>query len=184
MDRIIETERLRLRPLRDDDARDIALLINTYDIAKNLARVPFPYALADAEEFLRWLKTCKGQSRFSAICLRSSGDGLQGIISYEWNETKQDVEMGYWLVKDQWGKGLMSEAAKAMVSHAFEVAGVNDMMSCYFNENPASGKVLRRVGFETVGACLQISKAQGKEVPVTNMRLTRERWLGKISVKS
>ncbi len=184
MDRIIETERLRLRPLRDNDASDIAVLINNYDIAKNLARVPFPYALADAEEFLRWLKTCKGQSRFSAICLKNSSDGLQGIISYEWHDKKQDVELGYWLVKDLWGKGLMSEAAKAMVDHAFEIARVNVMVSCYFNENPASGKVLRHAGFEVVGTCLQMSKAQGREVPVTNMRLTRERWLGKISVKS
>ena len=176
MDRIIETGRLLLRPLRDDDAITIATLINDYEISKNLARVPFPYTLADAGEFLAWLKTCTMQSRFSAICLKDSGDSLQGIISYEWSEAKQNAELGYWLVKDHWGKGLMSEAARAMVNHAFGVAGVDVIVSCYFDENPASGKVLRNAGFKTVGACLQMSKAQGREVPVTNMRLTRERW--------
>ena len=178
MDRIIETARLRLRPLRDDDATVIAMLINDCEISKNLARVPFPYTVADAGEFLAWLKTCSVQSRFSAICLEDSNQPLQGIISYEWNESKQNAELGYWLVQDHWGKGLMSEAARAMVNHAFTVARVDVIVSCHFDENPASGKVLRNAGFEVVGACLQMSTAQGKEVPVTHMRLIRERWMG------
>ncbi len=177
MDRIIETRRLRLRPLRNDDASAIAKLINDYEISKNLARVPFPYTIADADEFLGWVKNSTLKSRFSAICLAATRDQLMGAISYEWNEGKQNAELGYWLVKDFWGKGLMSEAARAMVNHAFTVANIDVLVSCYFDENPASGKVLLNAGFEAVGTCQQMSKAQAKEVPATSMRLTRERWL-------
>jgi RimJ/RimL family protein N-acetyltransferase len=179
MDRIIETERLSLRPLRDSDAEAIATLIDDYEISKNLARVPYPYHRSDAEEFLDFVKTCTVKSRFSAICLKESPDTFQGCISYEWHEEKQDAELGYWLVQPMWGKGFMSEAAIATVNHAFGAAGIEKLVSCYFDSNPASGKVLRKAGFDVVGPCMQFAKAQNKEVPVTNMVLTREVWAKK-----
>jgi RimJ/RimL family protein N-acetyltransferase len=179
MNRIIETERLLLRPLRDDDAEAIMALINDFDISKNLARVPYPYHRSDADEFLSWVKDCTLKSRFSAICLREKPQTLQGCISYEWHEGKQNAELGYWLSKPLWGKGLMSQAAIATVDHAFEVAGINTLASCYFDENPASGKVLQHAGFQMVGACTQFSKAQQRNVAVTNMELTRSTWRNK-----
>jgi [ribosomal protein S5]-alanine N-acetyltransferase len=157
----------------------IAALIDDYEISKNLARVPFPYHRSDAEEFLEWVKTCTVKSRFSAICLKEAPDAVQGCISYEWNEKKQDAELGYWLVKPLWGKGFMSEAATAMVDHAFTIAGIEKLVTCYFDSNPASGKVLRRAGFDVVGPCMQFAKAQNKEVPVTNMVLARDVWANK-----
>lgn len=177
MDSIIETSRLRLRPLVAEDAAAITALINDYEISRNLARVPYPYTLDDGHEYLRWATSFTEKSRFSAICLVQQPDALQGIISYEWNEGKQNVELGYWLAQPLWGQGLMAEAAIATVSHAFTVAGIDLMVSCYFNENPASGRVLSKAGFESAGACTGYSKAQGRDVPVTNMRLDRQRWL-------
>jgi RimJ/RimL family protein N-acetyltransferase len=176
MNRTIETPRLILRPVMPSDAEAIAVKINDFDIAKNLARVPHPYTLADAHSFLDWLAGCKTLSAFRVIALRSSPEQLAGLISYEWAASKQNVELGYWLVKERWGFGYMSEAAQAMVQHAFDVAGVDEMVSCYFDSNPASGKVLRRAGFESVGACTAYALALGRDVPVTNMRLTRARW--------
>jgi RimJ/RimL family protein N-acetyltransferase len=177
MDRIIETKRLVLRPFRNDDAADIVAKINTYEIASKLARVPFPYALSDAETFLGWVSEAKVKTRYSAICLKDGSDTLQGAISYEWNDEKADAEFGYWLVKPLWGQGIMTEAAHAMVDHAFTVAGLDRLKSCYFDENPASGIVLRRAGFEVVKPCMQFSKAQNREVPVTLMEMSRARWL-------
>jgi RimJ/RimL family protein N-acetyltransferase len=176
MDRVIETARLSLRPLRDSDVDAIATLIDDYEISKNLARVPFPYHRSDAEEFLSWVKSCTMKSRFSAICLKGELASFNGCISYEWNDEKQNAELGYWLVKPLWGRGLMSEAAVAMVNHAFEVAKVDTLVSCFFDSNPASGKVLMRAGFDVVGPCTHFSKAQNREVSVTNMKLTRDAW--------
>jgi [ribosomal protein S5]-alanine N-acetyltransferase len=178
MQRIIETARLLLRIPQDDDAAAITALINDFEVSKNLARVPYPYALSDAEEFLGWAKDLNDKSRFSAITLKLQPSILNGMISYEWNSEKQNAELGYWLAKPLWRQGLMSEAAQAMVNHAFQVAGVDSIVSCYFIENPASGKVLARAGLVEVGHCTQFSKAQGKEVPVVNMQLTRTRWDG------
>jgi [ribosomal protein S5]-alanine N-acetyltransferase len=173
---VIETERLILRPLQADDAEMIVDLVGDYEISKNLARVPHPYHLSDAHDFLQWVKDAPEPSAFRAICVRPDRRSLQGIISYEWAQAKQNAEIGYWLAKPLWGQGVMTEAARAMVRHAFARKGLDTIVSCYFNSNPASGKVLIRAGFEVAGPCTAFSKAQGRNVDVTNVRLTRERW--------
>jgi RimJ/RimL family protein N-acetyltransferase len=176
MNDVIKTERLVLRPLRDDDAMQIVSALDDFNICRNLARVPWPYHRSDALEFLEFVASCDKRSRFSAICPRDRPDTLQGIISYEWSDEKQNAEIGYWLSREIWGKGLMTEAARAMVAHAFTVSDLPLLVSCYFNDNPASGHVLRKAGFTEVGACNRFSKAQGKEVAVTNVRLERSNW--------
>ncbi len=179
MNRIIETERLVLRPVQRSDGPEIAAKINNYEISKNLARVPFPYTLDDAETFLEWADGLDYRSAFRVISLKTSPNELLGIISYDWMEDKQSAELGYWLVQEQWGKGLMTEAAKAMVELAFTDSDLESLGSCFFNENPASGKVLAHAGFETTGTCSQFSKARGDEVPVTTVQLLRCDWLNK-----
>jgi RimJ/RimL family protein N-acetyltransferase len=179
MDDVVETERLLLRPLRLSDAEAIAEKINNFDISKNLARVPFPYTMADAEEFLDWALALDQRSAFRVISLRSGTSGLIGLISYDWVEARQNAELGYWLVQPHWGKGLMTEAAIAMVDHAFSNAAINVLSSCYFEENPASGHVLRKAGFVAGGPCTHFSRSRNAEVPVITMRLDRQTWAHK-----
>jgi RimJ/RimL family protein N-acetyltransferase len=179
MDRIIETERLLLRPLHKDDGPEIAFKIDNFEISKNLARVPFPYHLSDAEDFLEWASSLDHRSAFRVIALKQQPETLIGIISYDWNEDKNQSELGYWLVQEHWGQGLMTEAARAMVKLAFTESGLTGLSSCYFNENPASGKVLARAGFVRTGTCSQFSKARGQDVAVTTVALTRDDWLNK-----
>lgn len=176
MDGMIETERLQLRPLRTIDARAIAEKIDSYEISKNLARVPYPYHLSDAEEFLEWALQLDDRSAFRAISLKQHPDDLIGLISFDWMEAKQQAELGYWLVQKHWGKGLMTEAVCAMVEFAFTHANLESLSSCYFNENPASGKVLARAGFTATGQCNNFSKARGENVPVITMFLSRKTW--------
>lgn len=179
MDLVDKTERLLLRPLKFSDAHAIAEKIDKYTISKNLARVPYPYHLSDAEEFLAWALQLDHRSAFRVISLKAQPDELIGLISYDWMEDRQKSDLGYWLVQEHWGKGLMTEAARAMVELAFTKSGLDSLSSCYFNENPASGKVLSHAGFEIMSQCTQFSKARGEEVPVTMVKLTRETWLNK-----
>jgi [ribosomal protein S5]-alanine N-acetyltransferase len=179
MDGIMETARLLLRPLSRNDGPAIAEKIDSYEISKNLARVPYPYHLSDAEDFLDWALKLDHRSAFRAISLKQHPDELIGLISYDWVEATQKAELGYWLVRQHWGKGLMTEAARAMVELAFTHSNLENLSSCYFNENPASGKVLAHAGFEVTGNCTQFSKARGEDVPVTTMFLSRETWRNK-----
>ena len=173
----IETRRLLLRPLRDDDAQTLVDELNNFAIACNTAHIPKPYHRSDALEFLDFAKAGNERSRISGVEEKARSGQLIGIISYEWSEAKGDAELGYWLSQSVWGRGFGSEAALRMVEDAFADAGHVTLAACYHNDNPASARILTKVGFEIVGSCTSFSKAQGKDVPVTNMRLTRERWL-------
>jgi RimJ/RimL family protein N-acetyltransferase len=175
----LETERLLLRRLSPDDGPEIAVKIDNYAISKNLARVPFPYHLSDAEEFLDWAFSLDHRSAFRVIALKHQPAVLIGLISYDWMEDKQQAELGYWLVPEHWGKGFMTEAAHAMVELAFTVSGLDELGSCFFDENPASGKVLAHAGFVVAGHCAHYSKARGADVPVTTVHLSREMWRNK-----
>jgi RimJ/RimL family protein N-acetyltransferase len=179
MNRNIETERLLLRPLHKNDGPAIAAKIDNFEISKNLARVPFPYHLSDAEDFLDWAASLDHRSAFRVIALKHEPETLIGIISYDWNENKKQSELGYWLVQEHWGQGLMTEAARAMVRLAFTVSDLTGLSSCYFNENPASGKVLEHAGFVQIGTCSQFSRSRGHEVAVTTVELKRDDWLNK-----
>ena len=172
----IETARLLLRPLLAEDLDTLVMAINNYAIAKNLARVPFPYHQSDAESFFEFASGLGQRSFVAAICFHASPQEMVGIISYEFSAETNDAEMGYWLAEAHWGKGIMKEAARAMVDHAFDVAGHEILVSAYHDDNPVSGKVLRRVGFINAGSTRHFAKAQALEVSVTLMRLTRARW--------
>lgn len=172
----LETTRLLLRPLRHDDAETLVRELNNFAIARNTARIPHPYHRDDAEDFLRFSATANDRSRIAGIVEKAKAGRLIGVISYEWSAEKDNAELGYWLSQDVWGRGLGSEAALAMVGDAFAGASHRALVACYHNDNPASGRILEKLGFETVGACSSFSKAQGREVPVTNLRLTRSRW--------
>ena len=177
MDTVIITKRLTLRPLRDEDAAAIFKSLNDYDVSRNLARVPYPYLLSDAQVFIDWTRSLDHRSAMRALCLSQSPDVLFGIMSYEYSADQQDAELGYWLAKSMWNKGFGKEAASAMVDHAFNVSGAEKLVSGFFKDNPVSGKILSGVGFEPIADSTQFSKAQGHEVPISKMQLTRERWL-------
>ncbi len=170
------TERLLLRPLKLDDAKAIVQEINKFEIARNLARVPYPYERKHADEFITWANGVDRKSSICAVAWAATPSALIGIVSYEWNETKQDAELGYWYAESVWGKGVATEAATALVRHAFESAGHPKLVSCYHDDNDASRRVLEKVGFTAVMKCNHFSVAQNREVPTTNMALTRTAW--------
>jgi RimJ/RimL family protein N-acetyltransferase len=172
----ITTERLLLRPLHQDDAATIAREINHFDIARNLARVPFPYELRHAGEFISWTATLDEKSAVCAVEEKTNPGLLIGVCSFEWSAAKQDAEFGYWYARHVWGKGYATEAATAVVRHAFEQACLAKLVSCCHNDNDASRRVLEKVGFQAMRQCTNFSIAQNREVAVTTMYLTRENW--------
>lgn len=176
---ILETQRLLLRRTEMDDAPTFVSELNNYNIVRNTARVPFPYHHDDALEFLQFADGMNERSCVAAVELKSHPGKLVGVVSYEWSGEKQDAELGYWFSERVWGQGIGTEAASAMVEHAFGVNGHQKIVACYHNDNPASGRILSKLGFVRSGACTSFSKAQGKDVAVTNMQLLRRNWHNK-----
>jgi RimJ/RimL family protein N-acetyltransferase len=179
MPETLETARLILRPLRESDADVLVRELNDFAIARNTARIPHPYHRSDALEFLEFAGVPPARSRIAGVEEKSAPGQLIGVISYEWQEEKDDAELGYWYSQAVWGRGIGSEAARAMVDDAFAGQGHERLVACYHNDNAASARILAKLGFEVVGPCSSYSKAQGKEVPVTNLGLSRARWLAR-----
>ncbi len=151
----IETERLRLRPLRADDAERMALIANDKRIARNLTHVfPHPYTLADAESFLA---APAGLAIDARQAVGSLDAGLIGVIGADAGsgENGDVLSFGYWLAAEAWGHGLATEAAGAFLADLASALQPRRFEALVYGWNPASGRVLEKLGFVLEGRCVQ-----------------------------
>ena len=172
----IETSRLLLRPLRDDDAIAMAQALNNINVSRNLARVQHPYGMADAEDFIIRQRGFDPRSVICAITFRAAPDELIGMVAYEYGLSEDGVVFGYWLRECCWHMGLMSEAAAALVQFAFAEGGVEVLKSGHHTANPNSGRILRKLGFAETSREMSFGLAQGREVATIRFNLTSDAW--------
>jgi RimJ/RimL family protein N-acetyltransferase len=169
---VLETERLILRAPRLGDAKAVATLANDRRIAENTARLPHPYRLADAQEFIALVNQSANETAF-VITLRSGavigGCGLMTPVD-------DSTEIGYWLGVRHWGKGYATEAVRAMIDYAFTDLDCEALQSAARVTNAASRRVLEKCGFQWTGAGLLRSRALNSSVPVDRFRLDRGLW--------
>lgn len=172
----IETERLVLRPPGEADVPRIARLANNRAIAEMLARLPHPYDEDHARAWVsRVARMGSGTAAFAIGC-KAEGGGFIGACGYDTVLTGEP-NLGYWLGQPYWGQGYASEAAAAVVRHAFDIAGLDYLGSGCRPDNPASRRVLEKIGFRSSGRKAMFFVNVGREVEVETFRLTREQWL-------
>ena len=174
----IRTRRLFLRPAWAEDARAVHAAVASWDIAKHLARVPWPYTLADAEAFVGGRVLAPGETSF-LIFARTPGDPmLVGSIGFG---RGPEAELGYWIAYDHWDCGYATEAGQAVLALAFEGLRLPALTAAHFTDNPASGAVLRKLGFRETGEVAhRPCRARGDDVPAVEYRLTRDAWSGRL----
>jgi RimJ/RimL family protein N-acetyltransferase len=167
------TERLLLRPAWSEDAPAIAHVAGDEAVARNLARLPFPYALADAEAFIASQRgrICPAQLIFR----RTHGaPQLIGCISLGPDE-RGTQQLGYWIAPRYWGLGYATEAGRAVVAMARDALRLKRIEAGHFLDNPGSGRVLRKLGFRPTGeVVMQRSLARTGEVPALRYALELE----------
>ena len=173
----IRTQRLLLRPPWPEDAPAIASALAERDMAINLARVPHPYTLADAETFIASFEEAEPQPTFVILTREAEGTALAGCIGLFRAEETQAWELGYWVAKPWWGRGYATEAGRAVLDLGFLGLRLPRLVAGHFVENPASGRVLEKLGFEPTGEGLRHCLARDCNVPCRNVALTREGWL-------
>jgi RimJ/RimL family protein N-acetyltransferase len=168
---VLETERLALRAPRAEDAKAIALLANDLRIAQNTLRVPHPYSLADAESFIATANSDDGERVF----LITRGATVLGTCGLAKLDGAQP-EIGYWLGVAFWGQGYATEAARALIDHAFGDLGYDTLAGGARVSNPASRRVLEKCGFQWSGVGLYRIRALASSAPVDRFRLDRRLW--------
>ena len=162
----LKTERLTLRGLTSDDAVDIGALANDWDIARRMTRLPHPYGIEDARFYLREIAPNE-----VALGITYDGRALLGIAGLVPHATDETAELGYWLGRPHWGKGIATEAARAIVEYGFEELRLPALTSGCFVDNVPSWQVLTKLGFVEVGRSEHPCLAAGRKLPFIEMKL-------------
>ena len=141
-----------MRGLRLDDARRIQELAGDRTIAENTLRIPHPYEDGMAERWIRQQRERyrEGRDVTFAIVPRS-GKRLIGMIGLVITDKHSRGELGYWIGKPYWNRGYATEAAEAVLRYGFETLQLNRICAFHFGRNPASGRVLEKVGMTYEG---------------------------------
>lgn len=181
---VLETQRLRLRAFASTDAKRVQLLAGDARVAATTALIPHPYLDGLAES---WISSHKNAFREGAVMVwaidwkaearSAAGDLLVGCISFSFSQVNRRAELGYWIGVEYWNKGIGTEAAAACAKCAFSLPGFNKITSCHMAENPASGRIMQKIGMVQEGYFPQHLWKNGRLVDMVYYGLTRERFL-------
>ena len=163
------TPRLLLRPGFPEDAPALAAAISDKAIVRNLATAPWPYRMRDAEAFL----ASPRDPILPSLLIFERTEGAPRLVGAcgLGRRPSGAVEMGYWIARGFWGQGFATEACVALVEMA-RALGLCSLEGSHFVDNPASSRVLEKLGFEALGIIApRMSCARGAEVPARLMRL-------------
>jgi RimJ/RimL family protein N-acetyltransferase len=156
------SERLFLRPAWPEDQAAIYAGIADEGIVRNLAQAPWPYTTDAAREFAE-REQDQRYPHFMVTLPADDGSQLIGCVGI--HPFENEVELGYWIARDHWGRGYATEAARGALTLA-RVLGHRRIVAGHFIDNAASGRVLRKAGLCPTGVIApRFSRARGKEVP-------------------
>jgi RimJ/RimL family protein N-acetyltransferase len=163
------TARLTLRPAWLEDAPQLAAAIGHESVTRNLSKVPWPYRLADAKAHI--MRPREPRDVFCLI-FDHEGDYPRLIGGIGMGAIEGGHEFGYWLTPSAWGRGYATEAGRAMVAAARHTLGLRRLKAGHFVDNPASGRVLTKLGFRPTGTVTpRASLARGSETPCIDLVL-------------
>lgn len=171
----LKTERLTLRPPREDDAEALHRLVNDWAVVRMLTKLPFPYP---REMMDRWIAgTERDLLAGSALHVLVTGeeDGrelLLGVVGLR-RAGRTAATLGYWVAPRFWGLGVATEAARRVARWAMANLDIDKLTANVAVDNPASAAVLRRIGFREAGAGTQEFVARGGKHPVAKFVATR-----------
>lgn len=167
----LETERLTLRPLRKADAERLTRLANNWNVARMLSRMPFPYSLDMAHDWIGKQDALRADGEEFVYGI-ANGDGFIGTCGLQ-AHADGTHEIGYWIGEPYWNRGYASEAARAALGEAVSRFGAETLISGHFWENHASGRVLTKLGFRYTGEDNRWCLARQQRVRCLTMRLAR-----------
>ena len=169
----MKTNRITLRPWQENDAEALFKYASDPEVGPR-AGWPVHKSLEESLDVIRNIFT---NDHTWAIELNETGEAIGCIGYYPSGESnigigEDDAEIGYWVAKPYWNKGICTEALRLMIDYCFKVKGFHTLWCDYFVDNPASGRVMEKCGFQDTGKinwCSQLYR--GDERPVKVMRL-------------
>lgn len=179
-DVVLDTERLRLVPVAHEHAAELAAVIGHPAISETTSHIPYPYTERDAHDFVDKVRSSDGGLTAWLVFDRAHGVLVGGCGLHGFEDG--GCLFGYWVGVEHWGCGIATESMGRLLDYAFGALGLERAGACYFVKNPASRRVMEKLGLqgvpgqgrETCATCVD-----GREEPIAWMSITREAWLGR-----
>jgi len=155
-DKFREIGRLTLRPLELTDAPRFAKFGSDFDIARMTGSFPRHFPQISAEFRIMYMTSQKQRGLSFNYAVTETGDGkLIGVMDLFRASEYEILEIGYWIAKPFWNKGYASEAGQIILKAAQDYLGVKQIKAGVFFDNPASLRVLQKLGFKKSGPIKQ-----------------------------
>ena len=169
-DIIFCTPRLTIRQFATNDWRRLQEFGGRPEVARMMASLKSPWP---EEDIKAWLKprSYQGQIGFGAA-IDLSGAGLIGFLGIGGDP----VNCAYAIDPEYWGNGYATEALRGLLGHCFGQLGLQTVQADHFTDNPASGRVLRKLGFVETGTDMGKSAARLELAPNITYRLTEPQF--------
>jgi len=176
---LIETLRLRLRPLARSDISAIRMTAGKREVADTMISLPHPYRAIEAERYFDRQQAEREAGQSVTFAIEHLAQGFFcGLIELRDIDREHSLgELSFWLAVEHWGKGYMSEGVQAVVRYGFEGLGLNRLYAYHMLRNPASGVVLARNGFKQEGLLRQRVRKWGQFEDVALWAFLRQDWL-------
>jgi ribosomal-protein-alanine N-acetyltransferase len=159
----LATRRLVLRQVEVADATRVRVLAGDPDVALMTSNIPYPYEVGMATSWIATSADLMARGLRYAFALELPGDGLVGVCSLQIEPAEGRAELGYWVGKRWWGQGYATEGARAVVAFGFERLGLRRIFAHHMAENPASGRVMAKIGMTREGVLRQHVLHRGRQ---------------------
>jgi len=172
-----ETVRVMLAPLAVGHAAALFPLLNDWDVARMLAQVPWPLTRAAVEDYASRAENPHSGSVDFAILAGGAPVGVCGVKKPGTGEPPRKMpRLGYWIGRPYWGQGHATEAVAGLVDYAFGSFDAEVIGAGIYEDNPASRRVLEKLGFTEAGRYETHSRSRDGLVPTIDMQLARSKW--------
>lgn len=169
-------DQVLLSKFRSSDKPALIQHLNDRDIFDRTLRIPFPYTAADADEWLsHYAKATDQHGQPAHFAIRTGDDALIGGCGFDGLQVGKShrAEIGYWLAKPYWGRGVVTAVVQRVCQVAFEEFGLVKITAQVSAMNPASARVLEKCGFEQEGYLKKQFFKDGKYIDARLFALLR-----------
>jgi ribosomal-protein-alanine N-acetyltransferase len=175
----LTTPRLVLRPFALTDASSVRRLASDARVAATTLNVPHPYLDGTAEAWIATHPVAWSERIGVTFAITSHENELRGAIALRISAEHHRGELGYWIGHPFWGRGLTTEAASAVLEFGFRTLQLNRVQATYLPSNPASGRVLEKLGMQREGLHRERYRKADQFQDVVEYAILRRDWMAR-----
>ncbi|MFP8894948.1 GNAT family N-acetyltransferase [Chryseobacterium sp. EZn1] len=158
---VLQTERLILSQLEEKDIPFIVELLQHRIFSDLTSNIPYPYVENDARSWVKMSNEAFKNNTGYTFAIRNKEGQIIGAIGLH-DRDDDKAELGYWIGIPHWDKGYVTEAAKAIIDFGFNELKLNKIFATHFPHNPASGRIMEKVGMEQEAVLIKEVKKDGE----------------------